>query len=55
MQTPSDAALKPELPQPPATPAAGETGDADETPAAGGPSRRHPGTVAKPYRLFESQ
>lgn len=55
VQTPSDAALKPELPQPPATPAAGETGDADETPAAGGPSRRHPGTVAKPYRLFESQ
>ena len=48
VQTPADAALtSTEFAQPAA---AGDGG----TPAKGGPSKRHPGTVAKPYRLFES-
>ena len=61
VQTPSDDALKTTFVMPMATAEAPQphaaTAESDDgaTPARGGPSKRHPGTVAKPYRLFESQ
>lgn len=47
VQTPSDAVLTEAVATQPAS-------TTDDTPLKGGPSKRHPGTVAKPYRLFES-